>query len=214
MADKRDDDGGDAGKKDDDLDLNADWRDAPMEDPDFSEKSALKISRKVLTWGIVAVMGVLISGGIVYGIWAWTSDTPDKKAAKSPSAKSKKSGKASEKKTSAEPAPEKAAKPVVEKKPDGPAVAALKRRQRLRFQPLVTGKVRVNIPGKAVLWISGIKMGNVKSKTLEIQEGEHLLRAIRGRNQKRQELTKVIDITEGELTRITVNFRREKIVVH
>jgi len=205
MADKWDDDGGDAGKKDDDLDLNADWRDAPMEDPDFSEKSGLKISRKVLTWGILGVMGVLISGGIVYGIWAWTSDTPDKKASKSPSAKSEKP---------AEPAPEKAAKPVVEKKRDGPAVAALKRRQRLRLQPLVTGKVRVNIPGKAVLWISGIKMGNVKSKTLEIQEGEHLLRAIRGKNQKRQELTKVIDVTEGELTRITVNFRREKIVVH
>lgn len=206
MADKWDDAGDDAGKKDDDLNLDADWRDAPMEDPDFSEKSTLKISRKVLTWGILGVMGVLVSGGIVYGIWAWTSDTPSKKAS---SAKSKKSGKASEEKKPATPVPGKVAK-----KPDGPAVAALKRRQRLRLQPLVTGKMRVNIPGKAVLWVSGIKMGNVKSKNLEIEEGEHLLRAIRGKNQKRIELTEVVDVTEGELTRVTVNFRREKIIVH
>ena len=210
MADKWGDDAGEAGKEDDDLDRNGDWRDAPMEDPDFSEKSALKISRKVLTWGIVGVIAVLISGGIGYGIWAWTSDTSDKKTSKSSSAKSKKSEKASKNKKSPEPAPE----PVVEKKPDGPAVAALKRRQRLRLQPLVKGKVKVNIPGRAVLWLSGVKLGNVKNRTVEIQEGEHLLRAVRGKNQKRQELTEVIDVIEGEMTRVTVNFRREKIVIH
>ena len=73
-------------------------------------------------------------------------------------------------------------------------------------EQIETAKLRLSISRRAMLWVDGVKMGKTKRKKLELEAGEHTIRAIMGRKM----MVKSFSVDDGDVYKLKLDFRRKK----
>ena len=81
------------------------------------------------------------------------------------------------------------------------------------LEPLIPCKVKIQMNRKATLWINDVKIGTIRKKTVELNEGEHVLRAVFGKKRRKKELHEVIEVEKGRTQKVLFDFKKNRVVV-
>lgn len=201
-----------------DEDFSADWGAPPLEPPEFAEKKWVLAAQKVLKITVIASVGFLVPSGIVYGVWAsgawdWTvefvssigeEESEEEKAGEEPEGEVVAADAANK-----EEAKQPAGRPVL----GGDESEDDTEDEDEELEPLVPCKVKIQMNRKAALWINDVKIGNTRKKTVELNEGEHILRAVFGKKRRRKELHEVIEVEKGRTQKVLFDFKKNRVVV-
>ena len=81
------------------------------------------------------------------------------------------------------------------------------------LEPLIPCKVKIQMNRKAALWINDVKIGNTRKKTVELNEGEHVIRAVFGKKRRKKELHEVIEVEKGRTQKVIFDFKKNRVIV-
>ncbi len=199
-----------------DEDFSADWGAPPLEPPEFAEKKWVLVAQKglkitALSLGIFAALSGISIG--IYYAWEPTVEFFSSIGEDDPA--EEKSEESTKEKTAA-----KEGATEEDKKSGGRPVLGEESEEETgdddeeeELEPLVPVKVKIQMNRKAALWINDVKIGNTRKKTVELSEGEHVLRAIFGKKRRKKELYEIIEVQKGKTQKIIFDFKKNRVVV-
>ena len=197
-----------------DEDFSADWGAPPLDPPEFADKQWKLVAQKILKLTSIGLIVFSVLAGLgVGGYYAWMpvaeffSSSDEEEKSEDPS-KEETAAKEGVKEESEQPG----ARPVLGDEEDD-ADADADDEEDDELEPLIPCKVKIQMNRKATLWINDVKIGTTRKKTVELNEGEHVLRAIFGKKRRQKELHEVIEVEKGKTQKVLFDFKKDRVVV-